>query len=37
MKTILLFNEDPDFCKEYFIDMVYKMWLKRNNILKSSN
>ena len=37
MKTILLFNEDPDFCKEYFIDMVYKLWLKRNNILKSSN
>ena len=37
IKKILLFEEDEGFNYIYFIDMLYKIWNKRENLLKEIN
>ena len=34
LKEILIFVSDDQFNKTYFIDMIYKLWIKRESLLK---
>ena len=34
LKEILIFFSDDQFNKTYFIDMIYKLWNKRESLLK---
>ena len=34
LSLILLFENDNEYDKEFFIDLINKLWLKRNYIIK---
>ena len=36
MATIMLLNKNRDQSNEYYIDMIYDLWLMREKLLKSN-
>ena len=36
MATIMLLNKNEDQPNEYYIDMIYDLWLTREKLLKSN-